>query len=63
MADRRKFLESFNQEVVEELLSETSTLAQLSRRYDISSGLIVHWKKRCNVMRSAGNGAIIQGLK
>ena len=31
---------------MEELLSEGSTLAQLSRRYDISSGLILHWKKR-----------------
>jgi len=32
--------------VVEELLRESSTLAQLSRRYEISSGLIRHWKKR-----------------
>ena len=46
MADRRRFLASFKREVVEELLSESSTLGQLSRRYDISSGLILHWKKR-----------------
>jgi transposase len=46
MAERRRFTAIFKRQVVEELLSETSTLAQLSRRYDISSGLIVHWKKR-----------------
>jgi|TARA_B100000315_G_scaffold243901_1_gene267822 transposase len=46
MAERRRFTATFKRQVVEELLSETSTLAQLSRRYDISSGLIVHWKKR-----------------
>src|SRR3990172_815712 len=46
MAERRKFSATFKRQVVEELLSETFTLAQLSRRYDISSGLILHWKKR-----------------
>ena len=46
MAERRKFSETFKRQVVEELLSQSSTLAQLSRRYDISSGLILHWKKR-----------------
>jgi transposase len=46
MAERRRFTATFKRQVVEELLSESSTLAQLSRRYDISSGLIVHWKKR-----------------
>jgi len=46
MAERRRFTATFKRQVVEELLSETSTLAQLSRRYDISSGLILHWKKR-----------------
>ena len=46
MAERRRFTEAFKRQVVEELLSERSTLAQLSRRYEISSGLIVHWRKR-----------------
>ena len=46
MAERRKFSATFKRQVVEELLSETSTLAQLSRRYDVSSGLILHWRKR-----------------
>ena len=46
MAERRKFSEAFKRQVVEELLSEQSSLAQLSRRHDISSGLIVHWRKR-----------------
>ncbi len=55
MADRRKFLASFKREVVEELLSESSTLGQLSRRYDISSGLILHWKKR------DGEGKLTEG--
>ena len=46
MAERRRFTANFKRQVVEELLSESSTLAQLSRRYDISSGLIRHWTKR-----------------
>lgn len=46
MAERRKFSAAFKRQVVEELLSGVTTLAQLSRRLDVSSGLIVHWKKR-----------------
>jgi len=34
MAERRRFTATFKRQVVEELLSESSTLAQLSRRYD-----------------------------
>jgi transposase len=56
MAERRRFTATFKRQVVEELLSETSTLGQLSRRYDISSGLIVHWKKRYE------GGGLIEGL-
>ncbi len=55
MADRRRFLASFKRQVVQELLSESSTLGQLSRRYDISSGLIVYWKKRY------GEGKLMEG--
>ncbi len=46
MAERRRFTATFKRQVVEELLSESSTMGQLNRRYDISSRLIVHWKKR-----------------
>jgi len=46
MAERRKFSAAFKRQVVEELLGRVSTLAQLSRRLDISSGLILHWKRR-----------------
>ena len=35
MAERRRFTANFKRQVVEELVSESSTLAQLSRRYDI----------------------------
>jgi transposase len=46
MGERRKFSAAFKRQAVEELLSGVTTLAQLSRRLDISSGLILHWKKR-----------------
>jgi len=46
MVERRKFSAAFKRQAVEELLSGTTSLAQLSRRLDISSGLIVHWKRR-----------------
>ncbi len=46
MRERRKFSVAFKREAVEELLSMGSTLGQLSRRLDVSSGLILHWKKR-----------------
>lgn len=46
MGERRKFSAAFKRQVVEELLSGVTPLAQLSRRLDISSGLILHWKKR-----------------
>lgn len=46
MRERRKFTVAFKRQVVEELLSRASTLGQLSRRLDVSSGLVLHWKKR-----------------
>lgn len=46
MRERRKFTVAFKRQVVEELLSRSSTLGQLSRRLDVSSGLILYWKKR-----------------
>lgn len=44
MKTKRKFSKEFKRQVVEELLSKGSTLAQLSRRHNISSGLIKGWE-------------------
>lgn len=46
MRERRRFSVAFKRQVVEELLGKASTLGQLSRRLDVSSGLILYWKKR-----------------
>lgn len=43
---QRRFSREFKCQVVEELLSGISTPAQLMRRYEISSGLLYHWKKQ-----------------
>jgi len=44
MKPKRKFSKEFKRQVIEELNSKTSTLAQLSRRHNISSGLIKNWE-------------------
>jgi transposase len=46
MRERRRFTVAFKRQVVEELLSRSVSLGQLSRRLDVSSGLILYWKKR-----------------
>lgn len=46
MRERRKYSVALKRQVVEEVLSKTSSLGQLSRRLDVSSGLILSWKKR-----------------
>lgn len=46
MKPKRKFSKEFKRIIVEELVSKTSTLCQLSRRYNISSGLISNWQKQ-----------------
>jgi transposase len=46
MRERRRFSAALKREVVGELLSGACSLAQLSRRHDVSSGLILYWKKR-----------------
>ncbi len=46
MSKQRKFTAEFKRQVIQELLSGTSTAAQLTRRYEISSGLLYHWKKQ-----------------
>jgi len=42
----RTFTSQFKREVVEELLSRTTGPAQLARRYNLSSGLLYHWRKK-----------------
>lgn len=46
MRERRRFSLAFKRQVVEELLSKALSLGQLSRRHEVSSGLILHWAKR-----------------
>lgn len=46
MRSKRTYSVSFKRQVIEELLSETATMGQLSRRYEISTGLIGYWRSR-----------------
>ena len=46
MRKMRTFTSQFKREVVEELLSKTTGPAQLARRYNLSSGLLNHWKNQ-----------------
>ena len=46
MRKPRIFTAEFKRQVVEELLSGTTGPAQLCRRYNLSSGLLYHWKKQ-----------------
>lgn len=46
MRKMRTFTSQFKREVVEELLSRTSGPAQLARRYNLSSGILYHWKNQ-----------------
>jgi len=46
MRTKRIYSTAFKRQVVEELMSGSATMGQLSRRYDISTGLIGHWKNR-----------------
>ncbi|MDI6891250.1 MAG: IS3 family transposase, partial [Thermodesulfovibrionales bacterium] len=46
MRTKRTYSVAFKRQVVEELLSGSATMGQLSRRCEISSGLIGHWKNR-----------------
>jgi len=43
---RRSFPIELKRQIVEELLSGVSSSAQLTRRYEISSGLLYHWKEQ-----------------
>jgi len=46
MKHRRSFAVELKRQIVEELLSGMSTPAQLTRRHEISSGLLYHWKEQ-----------------
>jgi len=46
MRSKRTYSVAFKKQVVEELLSGSATMGQLSRRYEISAGLIGHWRGR-----------------
>ena len=46
MGKSRRFTAEFKRQVVEELLSGITRPAQLSRRYNLSRGLVYHWKKQ-----------------
>jgi transposase len=46
MGNQRRFSPEFKRSVIEELLSQSSSSAQLCRRYNISSGLLYHWKRQ-----------------
>jgi len=46
MRKPRTFTAEFKRQVVEEMLSGTTGPAQLCRRYNLSSGLVYHWRKQ-----------------
>ncbi len=46
MRAKRIFSVAFKRQVVEELLSRSATMGQLSRRYEISAGLIGYWRNK-----------------
>jgi len=42
----RRFTQDFKRSLIEQLLSETTTRAELCRRYHISSGQLYTWKRQ-----------------
>lgn len=46
MNPKRKFSVELKRQVVEQLLSGTSSPAQLCRQYEISASLLYHWKRQ-----------------
>lgn len=46
MRTKKTYSAAFKRQVVEELLSGSATMGQLSRRYEISTGLIGYWRNR-----------------
>ncbi len=60
MNPRRRFNVELKRQVVEQLLSGDSSAAQLCRQYEISSGLLYHWRQQYNRGRF-GNEATAAG--
>lgn len=46
MRTKKTYSTAFKRQVIEELLSGSATMGQLSRRYEISTGLIGYWRNR-----------------
>lgn len=46
MKSKRTFTNEFKRQAIEELLSGISTRVQISRKYNLSGGLITHWKEQ-----------------
>jgi transposase len=46
MRNQRRFSPELKRSIIEELLSQTSTPAQICRRHNISSGLLYYWKRQ-----------------
>ena len=46
MRNQRRFSPELKRSLIEELLSQTSTPAQICRRHNISSGLLYYWKRQ-----------------
>lgn len=46
MNPKRKFSVDLKRQVVEQLLSGTSSPAQLCRQYEISASLLYHWRRQ-----------------
>jgi transposase len=46
MRNQRRFPLELKRSIIEELLSQTSTAAQICRRHNISSSLLYHWKRQ-----------------
>ena len=60
MNPRRRFSVELKRQVVEQLLSGDSSAAQLCRQYEISSGLLYHWRQQYHRGRF-GNEATAEG--
>jgi len=60
MNPRRRFSVELKRQVVEQLLSGDISAAQLCRQYEISSGLLYHWRQQYQRGRF-GNEATAEG--
>ena len=65
--ESKKFQLEFKRQAVEELVSRESGLAQLRRRYDVTSSLLYHWKRQYSRGKFNGEpseeGAVRDGVQ